>query len=330
MKLLHRRQFLHLAAGAAALPAVSPSVWAQSYPSRPITVIVPYPAGGSFDALARILAEYMSASLGQPLLVENVGGAGGNIGVGRVARAAPDGYTLSLGTNDQLVVNAATYSLQYDVVKDFEPIILIASSPFLIVTKNTVPAMDLKELIAWLKMNHDKVSQGHNGAGGGQHLCGISLQKHTGTQWPFVPYRGATPALQDLMGGQIDLLCTLAGAALATVRSGKIKVYAVTANTRLTAAPDIPTVDEAGMPGLYNSGWGALWAPRGTPKDVVTKLNSAAAKALTEPAVRQRIADFALEIVPREQQTPEALAAFQKAEIEKWWPIIKAANIRAE
>jgi tripartite-type tricarboxylate transporter receptor subunit TctC len=209
MSFASRRQFLHLAAGTAALPAVTRKAWAQTYPTRPITLIVPYPAGGGVDALARVFADHMAASLGQTVIIENVSGAGGSIGVGRVARAAPDGYTLAVGTGDQFVVNSAIYALQYDVVKDFEPVTLLASSPFLIVTKNSVPAKDLRELIAWLEANHAKVSQGHNGVGGGQHLCGVDLQKKNGATWQFVPYRGAAPALQDVVGGQIDLMCPL-------------------------------------------------------------------------------------------------------------------------
>ena len=302
---------------------------AQVYPSRPVTIIVPYPAGGGMDALARILAESLKASIGQPVVIENVGGAGGSLGLGRVARALPDGYTIGLGTSDQ-VVNAAIYPVPYDPLKDFEPVGLLAGSPYLIVAKNAVPAKDLKELVAWLKVNHGKVAQGHNGIGSGQHLCGIDLQNNTGARWQFVAYRGVAPALQDIVGGQIDLLCPLPAGALALVQAGKIRAYAVAGKTRLAAAPEIPTVDEAGLPGLYNSAWGSLLAPKGTGKDVIAKLNSAAMDALADPAVRRRIADISMEISPRDQQTPEALAALQKAEAEKWWPIIKAANIKVE
>jgi tripartite-type tricarboxylate transporter receptor subunit TctC len=289
---LPRRNFLHLAAGAATLPTISRVAWAQAYPSRPITMIVPYPAGGLFDALGRILAEPMREALSQSVVIENVGGAGGSIAVGRVARAAPDGYTVTIGSADQFVVNAAIYPLQYDVVKDFEPVALLISGPILIVTKNAIPAKNLKELIPWLKANHEKIVQGHNGSGGAQHLCGIELQRTTGTNWQFVPYRGAAPALQDVIGGRVDLMCPLPASSLAMVHSGLLRGYAVTGGTRLAAAPDIPTVDEAGFRELHISVWGGLFAPKGTPKSVIAKLNSAVATALADPAVRRQLANL--------------------------------------
>jgi tripartite-type tricarboxylate transporter receptor subunit TctC len=303
---------------------------AQDYPSRPITVVVPFPAGGPSDTLVRILGEQMRGSLGQPIVIENVAGASGSIAVGRVARAAPDGYTLILGSWVTHVVNGVVYALRYDVVADFEPIGLIATNPLLIVAKKAMPAESLKELIAWLKANPDKATQGTTGAGSALHVAGVFFQKETGARLPFVAYRGGALAMQDLVSGQIDMMIDVAANSLPQVQAGNIKAYAVTDKRRLAAAPAIPTVDEAGLPGLYVSIWFALWAPKGTPKDIVGKLNAAVAGALADPAVRQRLADLGQEIAPREQQTPEALGVHHKAEIDRWWPIIKAANIKAE
>ena len=318
---------LGLAAALAILAGIAGAA-AQTYPSRPITLIVPFPAGGSTDAVGRILVERMRTSLGQPIVIENVGGAGGSIGVGRLARAAPDGYTLDIGQWDTHVANGATYPLTYDLMKDFEPIALISSNPFLVLARKTMPADDLKGLIAWLKANPDKATQAIPTAG--SHVAGILLQKQTDTRFAFVPYRGGGPAMQDLVAGQIDMMIIQAAVALPQVRGGAIKAYAVTARSRFAAAPGVPTVDEAGLPGLYISGWFALFAPKGTPKPVIDKLNAAVVDALGNANVRARLADLGQEIPPPEQQTPEALAAFHKAEVEKWWPIIKAANIKGE
>jgi tripartite-type tricarboxylate transporter receptor subunit TctC len=323
-----RRKFLKLAAGAAALPTVSRLANAQAYPSRPITIVVPFPAGGSTDVIARILAEKMRVALGQTIIIENVGGAGGSIGVGRVARAAPDGYTLDIGQWDTHVANGATYSLSYDLQNAFEPVALISSNPLLILAKKAMPADDLKGLIAWLKANPDKASMAIPTAG--SNVAGILFQKETGTRFQLVPYRGGGPAIQDLVAGQIDLLIVQAAVALPQVRAGAIKAYAATASSRFAAAPNIPTVDEAGLPGLHISGWFGLYAPKGTPRAVIDRLNAAVTDALADATVRARLADVGQEISPRAEQTSEALGAFTKAEIGKWWPIIKAANIKGE
>jgi tripartite-type tricarboxylate transporter receptor subunit TctC len=306
------------------------SAAAQVYPSRPITMVVPFAAGGPTDTIGRIMVERMRVSLSQPVIIENVTGAAGSIGVGRVARATPDGYTIVIGQWGTHVVNGATYSLQYDLLKDFEPISLIASTPSLIVSKNVVPAADLKELIAWLKANPDMASQGSGGVGSAAHIQGIFFQKETGTRFQHVPYRGAGPAMQDLLAGQIDLMIDQVPNSLPHARAGKIRAYAVTAKTRVALGPDIPTADEAGLPGFHISVWHALWAPKGTPQDAIAKLNASVVDALADANVRARLAAIGQDVTPRDQQTPEALGAFHKAEIDKWWPIIKAANIKGE
>jgi len=304
---------------------------AQTYPARPITMIVPLAPGGSTDVIGRIMAEGMRVSLGQPIIVENVTGAGGTIGVGRLARSTPDGYTFGIGQWGTNMANGAIYSLQYDLVADFEPIALIATQPFLIVTRKNHPAKDLKELVAWLKDNQSKVSQGHIGSGTLSHLCGLYMQATAAASWTFVPYRGAAAALQDLTGGQIDLICAApGGGALPLARGGQIKAYAVMAPARLASAPEILTADQAGLSGFHVSFWQAMWAPKGTPKDVVTALNAAVVAALADPAVRGKFAELGQVIPPRAEQTPEALGALRKAEADRWWPIIKAAGIKPE
>ena len=328
--ILARRQFLHLTAGAAALPAASRIASAQTYPSRPVTMVVPYGAGGPSDTLARIVAEGMRGALGQPVIVENAAGASGTIGVGRVARAAPDGYTFVLGGLAS-VLNGPMFNLQYDLVRDFEPVALIASEPLVIVARKTLRARNLKEFIAWLKENPDNAMQGTSGAGGVATVIGLLFQKETGTRFRFVPYRlGSGPAMLDLAAGQLDFMIDFPTSSLPQVRAGNVQVFAVTSKDRLATAPDVPTVDEAGLPGFHVVSWQGAFVPKGTPKDVIARLNAAVVLALAEPNVRKRLADIGQEAFPREQLTPEALAALQKAEIDRWWPIIKAAGIKAE
>ena len=306
------------------------SASAQTYPSRPITLVVPFSAGGPVDVVARSLAEPMRKSLGQTVLVDNTTGAGGSIGVGRVARAAPDGYTVSIGHWSTHVVNGAVYALQYDLLKDLEPVAMIGGNPMLIVTNAAVPAKNLKEMIGWVKANQEKVNVGTAGPGSSTHVSGVYFQNAIGAKLQFIPYKGSGPAMQDLIGGQIDMMVDQMSNSLPHVRGGKLKAYAITAKTRSAAAADIPTVDEAGLPGFYINIWYGIWVPRGTPKEVVDKLNGAIVESLADATVRQRLADLGLEIAPRSQQTPEVLGAHQKAEIEKWWPMIKAAGIKID
>jgi tripartite-type tricarboxylate transporter receptor subunit TctC len=303
---------------------------ADNYPSRTVTLVVPYPAGGPSDTLARILVEPLRVALGQPVIVENVSGAGGSIGAGRVARAAPDGYTLILGHVQTHVMNAAAQNLQFDVVKDFEPVSLIADSPQWLVVRKTFPATDLKEAIAWLKANPGKGTVGVVGVGGPPDVAAIYFQKQTGTTFQLVPYRGGAPMNQDLIAGQIDMVFGQAASTLGSVRNGQLKAFAVLAGKRWWAAPDVPTIDEAGGPDLHSSFWHGIWAPKGTPGDVVAKLNAALVISLADPTLKKRCADIGQEIFPREQQNPQALLAQQKAQIDKWWPFMKANNIKAE
>ena len=309
---LPRRSFLHLTAGAAAVPAMSHIAGAQTYPSRSITMVVPFAAGGPVDTLARIVAERMRASLGQPIVIENVTGAGGSIGTGRVARAVPDGYTLVIGIWTTHVVNGAIYTLQYDVLNDFEPIALLANNPQVIVAKKSMPANDLKGLIAWLKANPDKASAGTAGVGSPQHVLGIFFQSATGTRFQFVHYRGGGPATQDLVAGQIDIIVADQVTALPQIRSGNIKAYAVTNKNRLAAAPDIPTVDEAGLPEFHATVWNAIWAPKGTPKNIIGKLNVAVVDGVVRFDGTPRLADLGLQIVPRDHQTPRRSRPFTR------------------
>ncbi len=325
---LRRRQFLRLAAGAAILPAMPGISRAQAYPSRPITMVVPVPAGGALDTNARLVAEGMRAALGQPVVIENVTGAAGSTGTGRIARAAPDGYNILYGANVTHVLNPAVLTLNYDVVNDFEPIVLIGNTPWLFAVKNDLPVNSLKELVAWLKANPDKATFGTAGVGSPSHIGGVLFQNVTGTSFQFIPYRGTAPVIPDLVSGQIDMSILDPITSLPQFRGGKIKILAAMSKRRSAGASDILTSEESGVPGVQVDPWQGMWAPKGTPKDVIAKLNSAVVSALSDEAIRKRFADQSYELTPREQLTPEFLTQFHKSEMDKWWPIIKAAGIK--
>lgn len=316
--------------GLAAAIGFAPGAYADNYPSRPIVMVVPLGVGGSTDIIGRIMADAMGRQLGQTIIVENTTGASGTIGEGRVAHSAPDGYTIAIGQWGTNAANGAIYKLNYDLMKDFEPIGLIATQPFFIAARKGVPANNLKEFAAWLKANGDKTNEGHSGIGSPSHVAGLLLQQAVGTKWTMVPYRGAGEASQALLAGQIDLLLVTPAVGAPQMKAGQIKVYAVTAPQRINTAPEVPTTDEAGLPHYYFSFWHALWAPKGTPKPIIDKLNGALRNALADPATHKRLVDLAQDIFPPDQQTPEALRVFQQAEIDKWWPIIKAADIKAQ
>jgi tripartite-type tricarboxylate transporter receptor subunit TctC len=302
---------------------------ADDFPSHPITIVVPFSAGGPTDAMARIMADGMKTMLGQSL-IENVTGAGGSIGVGRVARAAPDGYTVSLGHLGTHVANGAIYKLGYDLVADFEPVVLLPSNPMIFVSTNAVPAKTLAELLAWMKARPNPPTAGTAGAGSASHVAGLYFESVTGIKLQFVPYRGTAPAMTDLVAGQIEVMVDQTSNSIAQVRAGTIRAYAVTDAKRVETASDIPTTDEAGLPGFHMSLWSGLWVPKGTPKDIVAKLNAAAVAAMNDPAVRAKFENLGLQMPPKDQLSPEALGALQRSEIAKWWPMLKAANVKAE
>lgn len=304
---------------------------AQGFPSRPITFIVPYGAGGPVDVLARLLAEPMKQALGQSVVIENVTGANGTIGVGRAVRAAPDGYTVSIGNWPSHITNGAIYNLNYDIQKDFEPVARLSANPYVIVARKDLPASNVKELIAWLKANPGKATTGTAGLGSGQHISAVYFQKATGTSIQSVPYKaGSAEVMRDIVAGHLDMSFDQAITALQHVRNGSVKAFAVTSDKRLDAAPDIPSIDEAGAPGVYIHTWFGLWLPKGSPREAIDKIGNAARAALADPAVRARLATLGQQIPPPEQQTAAALAAYQKAEIEKWHPLIKEAGIKLD
>ncbi len=303
---------------------------ADNFPSRQITIVVPFSAGGPSDAMARVLAERMQRSLGQTVLIENVTGAGGSLGVGRVARAAPDGYTIGFGHLGTNVANGAIYKLGYDLVTDLEPVVMLPSNPMIIVSKTAVPAKTLPELLAWLKAKPTPPTAGTAGAGSGSHIAGLYFENVSGIKLQYVPYRGTAPALTDLVAGQIDIIVDQTSNSISQVRAGTIRAYAVTADKRVDSAPEIPTTDEAGLPGFHMTLWSGFWVPKDTPKDIVAKLNAAAVEALGDPGVQKKLGDLGLDMPPKDQLTPAALGAWQKAEIAKWWPMIRAANVKVE
>jgi tripartite-type tricarboxylate transporter receptor subunit TctC len=323
------KKLLTVIAFAAALQ-LAPAAQAQDYPTRPITMVAPLGVGGSTDIVARIVAQGMGQALGHNVVVENTTGAGGTIGEGRISRARPDGYTIGIGQWGTNVANGAIYPLSYDLMKDFTPIGLIATQPFFLVGRKSLPQNNLKELLAWLRANPGKATMGNSGVGSPSHVAGFILQKAIGTTFTMVPYRGAGESTQGILSGQIDLLLNTPAVSVPQMKNGSIKVYALTAKKRIPLAPDVPTTDEAGLPGFYFSFWHALWAPKGTPKPIIDKLNAALRQALADPATRKKLVDLSQEIYPPEQQTPEALATFQQAEIDKWWPIIKEMGIKVQ
>jgi tripartite-type tricarboxylate transporter receptor subunit TctC len=326
----HRRHILRLAAGAVALPAVLREALAETYPSRPITIIVPFAPGALNDIVARQLSDAMGKALGQPVIIENVTGADGTIATNRVARATPDGYTLVVGNWNTQVANGLIYTSQQDAVKDFEPVMLLPAAPMVLVAKKATPASDLKGFIAWLKDNPDKASVGTAGVGSPPHMLALLFRNRTETHFSLIPYRGAGPAMQDVIAGQIDATFITVAPALPQINAGSVKAFGLTAPKRVAAAPDLPTMDETGLRDFYFSYWAGLYAPHGTPKDIVRAIGAAAAAAMNDHQVRQKLDAQAFETPPPDRQTPQALADLQAAELAKWGPIIKQAGIKAE
>ena len=311
-------------------PASIPVALAQDYPSRPITLIVPFVAGGGVDTLGRILADRMKATLGQPIVIENIPTAAGSVGVGRLAQAAPDGYTIGIGDQTSHVVSSIVNPVRYDVLEDFEPISLLSTSPVALIARKTMQAADLKQLIVWLRENPDGATVASFGQGSGPNIVGATFQRLTGTKFRMVTYRGNAAAIPDLISGQIDLMFVEQSIMMGHLAGGSIKAYAILAKSRSAAVPEIPTIEEAGGPPLHIVTWRGMWVPKGTPAHVSKRLGSAVVEALSDPAVQKRIAEVGQEVVPPVHQTPQALAAHHKAEFEKWTPMIKAANIKTD
>ena len=323
-------RMITLAAALLAAFAFAAPASAENYPTRAITVVVPFAAGGPSDVMMRILAERMKVSLGQPIVIEDITGAGGSIGVGRVVHSAPDGYTVSFGHLGTHVANGAIYKLGYDLVTDLDPVVRLPSNPMIIVSRKGVPAKTLKELLDWMKSRPEGATAGTAGAGSGSHIAGLALQNATGLKLQFVPYRGTGPAMNDLVAGQIDIIVDQLSNSINQVRAGGIRGYAVTDSKRAGEAPEIPTTDEAGLPGFHMTLWSGLWVPKGTPKEIIAKLNAAAIDALNDPQTKKQLEKLGLQMPSPDQLTPEALGAWQKEEIAKWWPMIKAANVKVE
>jgi tripartite-type tricarboxylate transporter receptor subunit TctC len=322
-------QLRSVAVAVLALLAGWGSASAQTYPSRPITIVVPFPAGGPTDTVARLMADHMKGTLGQSLIIENVSGAGSTIGTGRVVQATPDGYTLYVGNWTSAVGAGALYNVNWHIVNDLTAIAQLPASSLMVVGKTGLPANNIKELIAWMKSNPGKATWASVGAGSGAHICGLYFMEKTGTNSQFAQYRGGAPAMQDLVGNQIDVMCAEASQTLAHVRGGKMKAFAVMSAGRWSPLPDVPTMKEIGLD-MQISFWHGMWGPKGLPKDVVDKLNAAVGKAFDDPVISKRIADLGMSIPAKDQRSPQAHAAYHKSEIDKWWPIIKAANIKVQ
>ncbi len=325
---MHRR-LIGICLGAVALMA-SPLAGAQSFPTKPITMIVPFSAGGPTDTIARLVAQGMSNDLKQQVIVENVGGAGGTVGAGRVARSAPDGYTIFLHHIGHSTAPALYRKLAYDSIKDFEPVGLVTDAPMTFVARKDFPPKDFKELVDYVKNNKDKVTMANAGVGSASHLCGMLFMSAIETDLTTVPFKGTGPAMNDLLGGQVDFMCDQLTSTMSQIKGGKIKVYAATTAKRVPSIPGVPIAAEAGLPSFRIGVWHALYTPKGTTPAVIGRINKALNSALRDPKVKQRFAELGTEPVADDLATPEAHRTHLKAEIEKWGPIIKKAGVYAD